>query len=422
LKTLLTILFVSTFVVKIFAQTETNEIMWPLQKGNAYQYFGSLSSQDGIRYRMDSMVVVRDSLINGMNYFSFSNSGDFFRYDVDSNKAYLKYDDSEYVYCDFNFPSDPDSIFYQIVPISHHFRAVFYSNDTVSIFEQNRKTTSWHTRYSFDYSSETFADGLGIIRKRSGHSGPGPDFERSSYLINAILYDSLNNFVYFTNHHKPEIYFQPFTTLYDEEYISFTAEVDHDYNRLNSFLGILSDGIIYIDSVFIELYYQKNQINTPIQKFYAAKTPGTYLYTFNIPIDTSLIKNGYKILYKIAAMDKAFFPEYSFSPDTGYYIAEYNPSVNVNDKNSSLSFAITQNYPNPFNPSTIIDYSIPKLAHVSIKVYNELGQKVVDLVDEEKSVGNYTIEFNAANLPSGIYFYQLITADFLETKKMILLK
>lgn len=86
------------------------------------------------------------------------------------------------------------------------------------------------------------------------------------------------------------------------------------------------------------------------------------------------------------------------------------------------SFDLFQNYPNPFNPITTINYSVPKPSYVTIKVYNALGKEIMILVDEDKSIGNYSINFNATYLSSGIYFYQMKTAEFIETKKMLLLK
>ena len=85
-------------------------------------------------------------------------------------------------------------------------------------------------------------------------------------------------------------------------------------------------------------------------------------------------------------------------------------------------FELSQNYPNPFNPTTRIKYEIPKTSFVTIKVYDVLGKQVATLVNEEKIAGNYEVDFDARRLSSGIYFYNLQTGSFVETKKMILLK
>jgi hypothetical protein len=85
-------------------------------------------------------------------------------------------------------------------------------------------------------------------------------------------------------------------------------------------------------------------------------------------------------------------------------------------------YALEQNYPNPFNPTTTFRYSIPTQSKVVIKVYDILGNEIATLIDDEKSVGTYDLTWNAASMPSGVYFYQLKAGDFIQTRKMILLK
>jgi len=85
-------------------------------------------------------------------------------------------------------------------------------------------------------------------------------------------------------------------------------------------------------------------------------------------------------------------------------------------------YSLSQNYPNPFNPSTNIKYSVPQPSQVQIKVYDVLGNEIETLVNEEKPAGTYELTWNAANLSSGIYFYQLKAGEYVNTKKMILLK
>jgi|GEM_PF-735738 len=92
-------------------------------------------------------------------------------------------------------------------------------------------------------------------------------------------------------------------------------------------------------------------------------------------------------------------------------------------------FQLLQNYPNPFNPTTTLSFVIGHSSFVSLKIYDMLGNEVATLVDEYKPAGNYEVEFNAdshsgkvRNLPSGVYFYQLQSGDFISTKSMVLLK
>lgn len=84
--------------------------------------------------------------------------------------------------------------------------------------------------------------------------------------------------------------------------------------------------------------------------------------------------------------------------------------------------SITQNFPNPFNPGTKIKYSLPQTSQVQIVVFDVLGNRFETLVNEEKPAGTYELTWNAANLPTGVYFYQLIAGDYVVTKKMLLIK
>jgi S-formylglutathione hydrolase len=85
-------------------------------------------------------------------------------------------------------------------------------------------------------------------------------------------------------------------------------------------------------------------------------------------------------------------------------------------------FCLIQNYPNPFNPTTTIKYSIPKQSIVSLKLYDVLGREITTLFQEERKIGTYKLEFDGSNLTSGIYLYQLKAGDFIQTKKMVLLR
>ena len=100
---------------------------------------------------------------------------------------------------------------------------------------------------------------------------------------------------------------------------------------------------------------------------------------------------------------------------------EYSNEILVN-VTASLEFTLDQNFPNPFNPNTLIKYSIPKSSQVSLKIFNTLGQEMETLVNEEKQVGTYEVNWNASNLQSGVYFYRLQAGSFVQTRKMILLK
>jgi hypothetical protein len=87
-----------------------------------------------------------------------------------------------------------------------------------------------------------------------------------------------------------------------------------------------------------------------------------------------------------------------------------------------LAFALEQNYPNPFNPVTTIRYAVPHRSQVVMNVYNTLGQKVAELVKGEVEAGIHEVKFDGKNLASGVYFYRLQAGNFVQTKKLLLLR
>ncbi len=112
-------------------------------------------------------------------------------------------------------------------------------------------------------------------------------------------------------------------------------------------------------------------------------------------------------------------------------IAKFSPvATSIDDSAGSTlpaKFVISNNYPNPFNPSTTISYSLPERSHTQIVVYNILGEEVIKLVDQVKSAGSYTVTWNGMDRngkvsATGVYFYQLVTENYRESKKMLLLK
>ncbi|MCB0722961.1 MAG: T9SS type A sorting domain-containing protein [Ignavibacteriae bacterium] len=96
--------------------------------------------------------------------------------------------------------------------------------------------------------------------------------------------------------------------------------------------------------------------------------------------------------------------------------------VNGNGLDIPTTFALKQNFPNPFNPSTNIQFDLPKDVYVSIKVYDILGREVATIVNELRKAGSYIISFNGSKLSSGIYYYKIKAGNFVETKKMLLIK
>jgi choice-of-anchor B domain-containing protein len=108
---------------------------------------------------------------------------------------------------------------------------------------------------------------------------------------------------------------------------------------------------------------------------------------------------------------------------TGFYVMKAT-NVMVSNNNGSLPvrYELRQNYPNPFNPSTKIEYSISGNAYITLRIYDAIGKEIMVLVDSFERAGNHSVTFDASHLSAGVYFYKLKTYDFVQTKKMILVK
>ena len=159
------------------------------------------------------------------------------------------------------------------------------------------------------------------------------------------------------------------------------------------------------------------------------------LYTFKTFIDISLDSGN---LWDNKVFDYTYFTSVKFidqnkcylsgADSSGQGIILFNNDISginaINEEHTNIpsNFELKQNYPNPFNPSTTLSFVIGHSSFVSLKVYDLLGREVATLVNETKTPGNYEVNFNAPNLPSGIYLYKLQAGSLTESKKMILLK
>ena len=129
-----------------------------------------------------------------------------------------------------------------------------------------------------------------------------------------------------------------------------------------------------------------------------------------------------KVEYQSETKSMVFNTSNGMQSSVNFTLNKLITDVEEKEDITPTKFELSQNYPNPFNPSTIISYSVPTSGYVSLKVYDILGNEVSELVSENKSPGNYSVEFNADDLSSGIYFYSLQSRNFNQVRKMMLIK
>jgi sulfatase modifying factor 1 len=126
---------------------------------------------------------------------------------------------------------------------------------------------------------------------------------------------------------------------------------------------------------------------------------------------------GCRVAYRIGSSPSGI------GVNTGFRCARTEPtSVGSSVGEVVREFTLNQNYPNPFNPSTTIRYGLPSRSHVSLTVFNTLGQQVSLLQSGEQDAGYHEVKFDGAHLPSGVYFYRLQAGDFVQTKRLLLLR
>lgn len=134
---------------------------------------------------------------------------------------------------------------------------------------------------------------------------------------------------------------------------------------------------------------------------------------------TSSVSQQNRRFYSVAMKGNQLF----IASDSGT-IVRMDVVTGISPINSEIpsGFQLSQNYPNPFNPSTKINFSIPKSGKVKLAVYNTAGKEVAVLIDQSLSAGNYTADFDASNLTSGVYFYTFRSESYVEKKLMVLIK
>ena len=238
--------------------------------------------------------------------------------------------------------------------------------------------------------------------------------------------------------------FLDFVFLDSANVISLTAELEGFYPTAVLKFDLLKNSWDYIDTQ--EYIYVTGMDWRTRSEIWG--TAGHNSKSFFVSRDTLNTLELIPTPDSLLALDIAFADSlHGIAVGEGGYIFRYIPEKPVSVKNSNSeiinNFVLEQNYPNPFNPSTKIKYVIPtppssssfakgrnEVGFVSLKVYDVLGNEIATLVDEYKPAGIYEVDFNAAQsaaadspaITSGIYFYQLRIGEFVETKKMILLK
>ena len=357
--------------------------------------------------------------LNGYQYnlpaVEFNDDGDMFvlwRTDLnhsDTNAVFLSVNKGEKIRVD-----DPTNIH---VEFSINLNVdQDYRNVTVSYAKQEEGNAVFYLRVLQE--DNTF--GNEILVKNDGQTYLGID-----YFTKVIYYDYAWNYIFNDFAHGPQFFIsQDFGQSWYLYMSNSTRYTFFNYTAPRGSAEFYTR--IYLDDSGNLKYSLKDLeidwINVGNFNSDSAQVEG-YASSF-IDYDLGFVGHGQVPFVATAWIDTRTGSEQIFY---GYYRVPLHGAVD--DQNIPSKFELNQNYPNPFNPTTTIEYSIPNVetlhtmsSNVQLIVYDVLGRKVTTLVNKKQTPGNYSVKFDASNLPSGIYFYTLRSGDFVATKKMILMK
>lgn len=277
-----------------------------------------------------------------------------------------------------------------------------------------------------------FKQPTGIISKKSDLINA--DYEYSNYFANHNFIDSIQTTL---NVELFEAYFPPlgWRIFNQDGFITFDKYFGANGPTITGSNAVIMDFFDYNiigqrDSMYSKMYTGLLNSDTVRFDYAYAQYNSTNIDSLIVKISTDgglsfpveIFRMGGLALATAPQTTSFFFPNNSNQWKSFNYPLEGIVSVNNNSSEIPARFELKQNYPNPFNPVTKINYQLPVSNFVRLKIYDILGKEIMTLVNEKQNAGSYSVNFDAGNLSSGIYFYQLTTDGYSDTKRMVLIK
>jgi hypothetical protein len=322
------------------------------------------------------------------------------------------------------------------IPCKNENELTKYLNKVIQ-YEGNIGAQEWENNVMFVCNSDP---NFGFLTAAINTSSFLPDFVNKKYIVDSDTsqyYGNKDSIISFINNEGCSIF-------WFLGHGSDSALINNDYFHINDLVQLNNNGKYFF--TFLMSQFSIIDSNTTMSN--------EMLYLENAGSIGGLVISGLiwwssyqQALRKIAqnlfvAPDEpiGLLPDLYFSGLSGglYYemrkslnllgdpslVLKYDAPTSVQQTQTEIvnGFELQQNYPNPFNPSTKIKWQSATSSWQSLKVYDVLGNEVAVLVNEFRLAGNYEVEFNASNLTSGVYFYKLQSGNFVETKKMVLLR
>jgi hypothetical protein len=398
---------------------------FPLKVGNKYQikddwYGTSHGGGSGSGTSYFSFIVSKDTLINGLPYYSLIHPHSYnpfpsiclYHYDSLVQKLFVKVQGNDTIRLAVDFTKPVNSQYFTYMRGSPRLctslgvTSEIVMGDTLPVYSMRfNDDISW-VLSEFTYY---FANSIGLSKLKIGRNDwPTSTYRTDQYPVSAIIDSIIFNPIVLKIDSIYPLKDRPINTFPFVMTVKFTS----------TYAALIDSFSIFADHVRVDSIINSKKFNVSVT------SPSINLFFNGLNV-------GDKIRLKAFIRDRSIFSNIDYYPDSGWVtMTVLSPFSGIGNEYMNSEYKIEQNYPNPFNSSTVISWHSPINSWQTLKVYDVLGNEVATLVDEYKPAGSYEVEFSAGgghesgitNLVSGIYFYQLKTGDFIQTRKMLYLK
>lgn len=396
--------FVFVFLFLIINMPILSQCNFPLDKWNKYSIVArkTMSNSGNSTYSYHSFKQVDTIIRYGKKYcnMNFVNSAFYMRFDSSENKIYVFHPakDSEYIAFDFNLEvGEYDTTWLPGFPVEYQLES------------KRQKIFGGVSRTNYDFfvayavMGFEFLDGIGLYYTHF-FGMTGHEYYALGCTLNGLILDTVK--------FNPIIARIDTTNLGKEMYIDmfpFILKITGEISNPNFGSEIKAEFNVF-------------RSDTLVKKYQYYISPVSLIGT--ISINQNGVMVGDSVTYKLKYKDASIFANNFSYPDTGYYyfkVLDFPNSIKE-ESTSPDKFELYNAYPNPFNPSTVISYQIPVNSKVLLKLYDILGREIATLVDKEQLKGRHEVKYDASGLACGVYIYKLKVGDFIQSKKMNLIK
>jgi hypothetical protein len=256
-----------------------------------------------------------------------------------------------------------------------------------------------------------------------GHPGGFTATWTSAAAIEAFLPGGGTPKVFTQNYNNPLV---TSAGVLASQILGLTLNVDYSCAGVFFTLGLTESGFCYGNSVISSADCGSKFAGITVDSFLVLANKvvsgqivvfrGAMLKPGHINETATCLNELYDGCDPFASLGESIADKYSWMPSAA------SDEEIADESTLPVEFGLDQNYPNPFNPTTQISFSLPKATHVTIEIFNVMGQRVSILSEGNREAGVHMVEWDGNNVSSGVYFYRLTTPEFVQTKKMLLMK